>query len=89
MEKSGIDQRGEPGYRGSRRRCFCSRSAGYRVIILDIDAEEGESARRSLSARFGQERVLFLAADVSLEEDVRSAAALTAEQFGMPFPAGK
>jgi NAD(P)-dependent dehydrogenase (short-subunit alcohol dehydrogenase family) len=61
---------------------FLLEERGYRVIVLDIDAAEGESARRSLSARFGRERVLFLAADVSLEDDVRRAADFAAEQFG-------
>ena len=51
--------------------------AGASVVIVDLDSSNGETVAKELG-----DRVRFAAADVTVEDDVRSAVAMAATEFG-------
>ncbi|WP_319476136.1 SDR family oxidoreductase [Marispirochaeta aestuarii] len=54
----------------------------YRVLLVDIDPDGGEKAKKTLSERFGSGRVDFIAADVASETEVELAVSRCKSAFG-------
>lgn len=57
-------------------------SNNYRVLLVDIDPDGGEKAKKALSECFGSSRVDFIAADVALEAEINAAISRCSSVFG-------
>lgn len=55
---------------------------GAKVVVSDVDRGAGEATVAAINAEWGAGRALFVAADVSEEEDVRALMETTATEFG-------
>ncbi|XP_022090124.1 15-hydroxyprostaglandin dehydrogenase [NAD(+)]-like isoform X1 [Acanthaster planci] len=52
------------------------------VCLVDINDRKGEETLRELTAKFGEDRVMFVKGDVTSDSDVEAAFSKTIEKFG-------
>lgn len=55
---------------------------GAKVIIAEVNEENGKAAEKSISDEFGEDRAVFVKADVGSEGDIDKLAEATVREFG-------